>query len=292
MEHVSDERRYVGADRPSVSDERVHGGDRPFVGYAQPLSRLQVSWGAVLAGAVTTLAVSAILWLLALAIVLTATHMTFDSFAGSTIALWIVAIGTTLIGAFIGGMVAGYLPGNARRSVTIAHGFLSWCVAFLVAAFFQIAMVGAITRTTTNALITTTGAAMQTAGGAVGGQATLSQKATNVLQSLGYPPAEASRMVKNTQADIQRSLHGGAATGATAATQARSVGNTILDALALYTWLWWGTWFVSAFLSILGAAIMVGRVRHVPEHERDVEYEYEHEHRHVPFGAEPVRHHP
>jgi hypothetical protein len=291
MEHVSDERRYVGADRPSASDERIHGGGGgPFVGYAQPLSRLQVSWGAVLAGAVTTLAVSTILWLLALAIVLTATHMTFDSFAGSAIALWIVAIATTLIGAFIGGMVAGYLPGNARRSVTITHGFLSWCVAFLVAAVFQIAMVGAITRTTSNALITTTGAAMQTAGGAVGGQATLSQKATNVLQSLGYPPAEANRMVRNAQADIQRSLHGGTTAGA--ATQARSVGNTIVDALALYTWLWWGTWFVSAFLSVLGAAIVVARVRHVPEHEREVEYEYEHEHRRVPFGAEPVRHRP
>lgn len=280
MEHVSDERRYGGA-------------DRPFVGYAQPLSRLQVSWGAVLAGAVTTLAVSIILWALALAIVLTATHITVDSFVGSTIALWIVAIATTLIGAFVGGMVAGYLPGNPRRAVTTTHGFLSWCVAFLAAAVFQIALIGGLTRTTTDAVLTTSSAAMQTAGTAAagGGAATLSQRATNLLESLGYTPVEANRMVKGAQADIQRSLHGGGTAGPAAATQARNIGKSVLNGLALYTWLWWGTWFVSAFLSILGAAVVLPRVRLVPEHEREVEHEHVEE-RHGLFGRRHAHEHP
>lgn len=285
MEHVSDERRYGGV-------------DRPFVGYAQPLSRLQVSWGAVLAGAVTTLAVSIILWALALAIVLTATHITVDSFMGSTIALWIVAIATTLIGAFVGGMVAGYLPGNPRRAVTATHGFLSWCVAFLAAAVFQMALIGGLTSTVTNAALTTTSAAVQTAGsaaGATGGPTTLSQRATNVLESLGYTPVEANRMVKDAQASIQRSLHGGtpAATANAAATKARSIGSSILNGLALYTWLWWGTWFVSAFLSVIGAAAIVTRVRHVPEDEREAELEHEHagEH-HGIFGRRHAHEHP
>src|SRR4051794_30566507 len=82
--------------------------------YAEPLSGLRVSWGAILAGAVATLAVALILWALALAIVLTVTNADVGSVRASAIALWIAGIATTLIGAFVGGALAGYLPGNPR----------------------------------------------------------------------------------------------------------------------------------------------------------------------------------
>src|SRR4051812_249031 len=112
--------------------EEVVREDATIATYAQPLSRLQVSWGSILAGAVTVLAVSLILWAFALAIILTATSASVGSVKGSLIAALICGIVTTLIGSFVGGAVAGYLPGNPRRSITVAHAFLAWAIAFLM----------------------------------------------------------------------------------------------------------------------------------------------------------------
>lgn len=265
MEHVSGE-------RPFVAD------DRPFVGYALPLSRLQVSWGAILAGAVTTLAVSIILWTLGLAIVLTATSATLESLRASMVALGIIGIVTTLIGGYVGGMVAGYLPGNPRRVIASAHGFLSWGVAFLVAVSFQLALVQFMARTTTNAVVQTTSAAVQGAGAVAGGAAPLSQRAQTVLQSLGFSPAESSAMVNKAQTNVQQQVRRGNA-AEVAAAQAKETTGSILGGTAAAVWLWFGTWFIAGLLSMLGAANTLGRVRRVPTREReffghdtDVEY--------------------
>jgi hypothetical protein len=251
MEHVSDE-------RPIMDEER------PFVGYALPLSRLQVSWGSILAGAVTTLAVSIILWALALAIVLTATSATMGSLGGSLVALSILAIVTTLIGGFVGGAVAGYLPGNPRRLISAAHGFLSWGVAFLVAVMFQLSLVGFMARTTTSAVVQTTGAAVQT----VGRPMDLATRAQTVLESLGYTRAQAAAMVGEARADMQRGIQQGT-TGPAAAAQARQAAQSFINGGALYTWLWFGTWFIAGGLSMLGASVVVSRVRQVPRKERE-----------------------
>src|SRR5262245_19101116 len=120
--------------------------------YAQPLSGLRVSWGSILAGAVTMMAVSLILWALALAIVLTASHATFGSFKGGVMALWICAMVTTLIGGFVGGALAGYLPGNRSRIIAVLHGFLAWCVAFVIASAVEWGTLAQTTRSATNAL--------------------------------------------------------------------------------------------------------------------------------------------
>jgi hypothetical protein len=270
MEHVSD-------DRPIMGDER------PFVGYAQPLSRLQVSWGSILAGAVTTLAVSILLWALSLAIVLTATNATMGSLRGSMIALSILAIITTLIGGFVGGAVAGYLPGNPRRIISATHGFLSWGVAFLVAVMFQLAFVQFVARTTTSAVVQTAGAAAQT----VGRPTDLATRAQTLLETLGYTRSQAAAMVGETKADLQRGIRQNT-TGAAAANQARDAAQSVISGGALYTWLWFGTWFVAGALSMLGASAVVSRVRRVPSRERafirsDVDY--------PPIGARhiPVR---
>jgi hypothetical protein len=104
--------------------------------YAEPLSGLRVSWGSVLAGAVAMIAVALLLWSLALAIVSLAAHPTANSVRGSAYALWICAMATTLIGAAVGGYLAGYLPGSTRPGIFAAHGFLAWCVALLLSFGF------------------------------------------------------------------------------------------------------------------------------------------------------------
>ena len=119
------------------------------------------------------------------------------------------------------------------------------------------------------------------AGGVAGGQMTLDQKAQNLLVSLGYTPAEAASMVESARAEVQQMLRGegappaaqqaqtGAQQAATqAVAQAKGGLDTMLGAAALYTWLWWGTWFVSGGLAMAGAAAVMKRTRRVPERER------------------------
>lgn len=253
--------------------EEIVSEDRTLATYAQPLSRLQVSWGAILAGALAIVAVSTIIWGLCLAVILSATNATVASLRGSLIAAWICSIITTLIGAFVGGAIAGYLPGNPRRSITIAHGFLAWALAFFVSVAMQVWIIGGVTRTVTSAAVTTTSAAVQSAGAAVGGAASsqtgLDQRAISVLESLGYSPQEATSMVQSARGDLQRILRGqtGQAQAAQAGAEVRGALDTLLNWVAGYTWFWWGTWFVAGGLAMLGAAMMLPRVKRVPERE-------------------------
>ncbi|MEO6576834.1 MAG: hypothetical protein ABIP89_23505, partial [Polyangiaceae bacterium] len=142
---------------------------------------------------------SLILLALALAIILTVTHATPTSLRGSAIAIGICSIATTLIGAFIGGTFAGYLPGNSSRLLAGAHAFFAWGVAFLFATMFELSMISGVARTTTQAATDMVGAAAQTAGSAVGGAASgspdLDQRAFGLLKSLGYSDSEARNMV-------------------------------------------------------------------------------------------------
>src|SRR5262245_10341530 len=98
---------------------------------AAPLFGLRVSWGALLAGALVTLAATTILYLLGLSVVLIA--MRPDQWAGGSIALWIIAILSVLAGSAFGGLVAGWLIGNGWKRLGAMHGFLAWCASFLVA---------------------------------------------------------------------------------------------------------------------------------------------------------------
>jgi hypothetical protein len=111
-----------------------------------------VSWGSVLAGAVATLAVSLILWALALGIVALATHPAAGSLRGSAIALWVCAMGTTLIGAIVGGWLAGYLTGSPHSGIGAVHGFLAWAVALIITFAFQFAMIRGAAMAATSAI--------------------------------------------------------------------------------------------------------------------------------------------
>lgn len=263
-----------------MADERIVEDIRVGTTYPQPLSRLQVSWGAILAGAVTTLAVSLLLWAFALAIIFSATTPTVASLKGSVAAAWITGIVTTLLGGLAGGAVAGYLPGNPRRLITVAHGFLAWALAFLVAAAVQTSAVGGVVGSLGSAVVSTTNAAVQSAGAAVGGAAGTSvpidQRLTGVLESIGYSRVESTQMVTSARADLQDVLRGrtGQAQAQRAGDQVRGGLDTLFSWAALYMGIWFATWVLTGALSILGASMIVSRVRKVPEREIGVEREY------------------
>lgn len=267
----------------AAEEERIVVVEDARIGtYAEPLSRLQVSWGAILAGAVTMLAVSLLLWALLLAIILSVTNPTIAAVKGSLVAAWVTSIVTTLIGAFVGGAVAGYLPGNPRRVITVTHGFLAWALAFIVAFAAQTAIVGGAARTVTDAVVSTTSAAVQGAGSAVGAAAgapvPIDLRMVSLLESLGYSRAEATQMVTSARGDLQDVLRGrtGQEQAQRAGEQARGALDTMFRWSATYLWLWFATWVVAGGLSIVGASMVVERVKRVPERERAIAREPSH----------------
>jgi hypothetical protein len=107
----------------------------------------RVSWGAVFAGAVTSLAVMLSLVSLGTGIGLIAAPAA-DNAANAARGLGIGGgIGMLLCGIvsyYIGGWVAGRLTGIARVSESVLHGFVSWGTATVMFAFlFTTAAVGA-----------------------------------------------------------------------------------------------------------------------------------------------------
>jgi hypothetical protein len=259
--------------------EELIAEQRPVATYAQPLSRLQVSWGSILAGAVSMVAASLIVWALCLAIILSATSASVGDVKGALIAGFVTSIITTLIGAFIGGMVAGYLPGNPRRVVSVAHGLIAWAVAFIFSGLLHLSVLSGVTRTAAQALTATTSAAVQSAGSAVGGAAggagTLDQKARGLLETLGYAPAEAAAMVESARTDLQQILRGEGpparqvqAGAQQVAARAKGALDTVIRWTAGYVWLWWATWLVAGGLAAAGASAVIKRARRIPERER------------------------
>ncbi len=198
--------------------------------YAEPLAGLRVSWGAILSGTVALLAVALILWAFALAIVSLAAHPSGASIKGSAIALWVCAMAATLIGASVGGFVAGYLPGNARRSIALAHGFLAWALALLVSFAFQVYLLRGALAATANTL------ADAVAAEAVGGGA------------IGEPGAP--------------SMHGGPTLAPPAPSRADMIeaGKIALDYVRGAGWSWFGTWFVAGLAALAGAGVAARRL--------------------------------
>jgi hypothetical protein len=261
-----------------LTNEELVAEERPVATYAQPLSRLQVSWGSILAGVAATVGVSLILWSLCLAIIVSAMSATVGALKGALIAGFVTAVVTTLIGAFVGGMVSGYLPGNPRRVIAVAHGFIMWSVTFALSALLHLSIVAGVTRTAVQTVTATTSAAVQSAGAAVSGAAGspvgIDQKAMSVLETLGYTPDQAASMVASARGDLQQVLSGQGpraeqvqAGAQQVATKARGALDTLLAWTAGYLWLWWATWLVSGVLAMSGAALVVKRTRRIPARE-------------------------
>ncbi len=235
--------------------------DVPGHTYAEPLAGLRVSWGSILAGAVAALSASLILWSLSLAVILSVTHT--SALRGTLVAMGICSIATTLIGAAIGGWLAGYLPGNASRLIAGVHAFLAWGLTFLVASLLQLSLLAGATRTTTEAAVSTAGAAAQTAGstvgGAAGGQMSLDSNAQNLLKSLGYSEREANQMVNQSKTQVQHMLHGRSGPSVTGGDVQGALDN-VFHFVAGLSWAWFGTWMLAAFVSIAGGLIGARRL--------------------------------
>ena len=133
-----------------------------------------VSWGSVIAGAVTVLAVSLLLSLLAGGLGLGQVDADASNPLGGVGATfgWSSAL-FLLISLAAGGYVAGYLSGIGGW----IHGFLTWAVAMLVAAWLSVSALGGIINTTGSVL----GGAANATGGAARAATDVAGGATDLI---------------------------------------------------------------------------------------------------------------
>jgi hypothetical protein len=212
--------------------------------YAEPLSGLRVSWGAILAGALAMMGVSLIVWALALAIVLTASGSTVNAFRTDAVALGVCAIVTTLIGAAVGGLLSGFLPGNPRRAIGGVHGFLAWATAFIVVSAFGGSTL--LTSALAAARAEPQVSAMVAPGAAVGTLA--EERAIDALETLGYTRTQAETLLRS----------GGAARPAP---RTDGVSNAAVGLSAGLAWAWFGTWLVAGAIATAAGMVATRRSR-------------------------------
>ena len=110
----------------------------------QRISR--ISWGAVIAGTLTTLAILILLSLLGIGIGLTTIDPLTeqDPFSGlstGTIIWWVIS---NLVAIFIGGMVAARASGLPSNTDGAMHGFLSWGLSLLISFLLVTSTIGSI----------------------------------------------------------------------------------------------------------------------------------------------------
>jgi hypothetical protein len=178
----------------------------------------RVSWGAIFAGAVIAVALTALLSLLGLGI----GFGTLDPAQGDTLSevpkntlIWWAVI--SIIATGIGGFVAGRLAGIPRSMTGALHGLAVWSVATLVTLWLATTAVGAILGAATSVVTTTakvaTGA-VTTAGGAIidagGAVAPSSGEVQSTLRDQGVTQQRIQREAEEilgsagvTQGDVQ-----------------------------------------------------------------------------------------
>lgn len=106
----------------------------------------RISWGGVLAGALTALTISFLLNLLGFGIGLNAIDpltdsQPFDGVGTGTIIWWILS---NLASLFIGGLVAARTAGLPSATDGGIHGFLAWGIYLLVSIYFITSIAGSI----------------------------------------------------------------------------------------------------------------------------------------------------
>jgi hypothetical protein len=190
----------------------------------------RVSWGAVLAGTVTMLAIAVILMSLAIAVISLAMHPTVPSLKGTGMSLWICGMASTLIGAFVGGRVAGLAPRTASVRLAMVHGFVAWGLALLTSVVFQLGVM----RGSFEAAAETIADAM------LAEQATMGGEIPGAIPGEGAMPGESfgeERIPAPPRADQTRG--------------ARIAINYLRGA----SWSWFGTWLASGILAVAGAGL-------------------------------------
>ncbi|NIF58755.1 CAP-Gly protein [Enterobacter sp. Ap-916] len=150
----------------------------------------RVSWGSIIAGVVTVIAVSLLLATLGSSLGFSMLSPKSDDVvngAGKTVLIWSVI--SIVLSLACGGFVAGRLAG---KDGTI-HGFLSWATSLLVASVLGFAAAGGILNMTGNAI----GAAASATGTAVSGLGSAAGKVSGVTADIAQNLAD--RLGLNTQ---------------------------------------------------------------------------------------------
>lgn len=114
-----------------------------YPAYANAARFQRISWGAVFAGSVTTLAVLSAMTSLGagFGLITGPTMRGLSGSFGTNSAVWVLLSG--VIASYAGGWIAGRLTGIARVSESVIHGVTAWGAATLaVAAVFSPTMIG------------------------------------------------------------------------------------------------------------------------------------------------------
>lgn len=109
----------------------------------------RVSWGSIIAGVVTVLAVSLLLTTLGTSLGLTMLNPTSDDIvngAGKAVLIW------SIIGVVVSLAAGGFIAGRLAGADGAIHGFLIWGTSLLVATVLGFSTVGGLVKTAGNAV--------------------------------------------------------------------------------------------------------------------------------------------
>lgn len=161
------------------------------------LVRHQVSWGAILAGAVAMIAIQLVLNLLGVGVGVS----TIDPASGETpsaaalsggAAAWFVVSG--IVASAAGGYLAGRLAGKLSRTTSGYHGLVAWAVSALLVVYLLASTVGGLVGGAVNGVSSAVGGLGRTAGGAI---QTAAQAAAPALAQTSNPLGQIERQVRD-----------------------------------------------------------------------------------------------
>lgn len=139
----------------------------------------RLSWGSVIAGVFTAVAVSLVMAALGVALGFTVLEPTSsEPFSGLGVSFDIWAIVSVIVSLGAGGLMAGYFAVFKGCE----HGFLTWAVVLLVASFFSTMAIGSAVTLVGSAIKTVGSGAADMASGVGGGLKNLASSAIDGIQ--------------------------------------------------------------------------------------------------------------
>lgn len=162
--------------------------------------RFRISWRAIIAGVVTTFAVSIIMAVLGVALGFSVIHpMASEPFSGLGTAFGIWSVLSVIVSLAAGGFMAGFVgPGRGTE-----HGFLTWATVLLLAGYIGGQAVGSAVDTVGSAVHGVGSAAADVASGVGSGVATL---AGNAVDSIQENLAEMDVNADNMRGEVAQTL--------------------------------------------------------------------------------------
>ncbi len=147
----------------------------------------RISWGSIIAGVITVIAISMLLSILGSSVGLFMFDPTSSSPVsgiGTTMGIWTVV--SLLLSLAAGGFVAGKLAGADG----MIHGFVVWATTFIIGTVFVVMLAASAVRMTTNILGSVTSAAgsiISSVGSGIGsGVSNLADEAQNIFGDIEF----------------------------------------------------------------------------------------------------------